>query len=100
MVSRMLDDASRDPEAFWAEAARSIPWLRGWDRVFEDRAPTFRWFVGAETNLSYSALDHHVERGRGGHAALVYLNERGERATFTSNQAPRVFRFQASRRQW
>jgi acetyl-CoA synthetase len=86
MVSRMLHDASRDPEAFWAEAARNVPWLRGWDRVFEDRKPTFRWFVGAETNLSYSALDHHVDDGRGGQAALMYLTERGDRATLTYAQ--------------
>ncbi len=86
MVSRMLDDAARDPEAFWARAAQNVPWLRGWDRVFEDRAPTFRWFVGAETNLSYSALDYHVGRGRGGQAALMYVNERGNRATFTYAQ--------------
>ena len=83
MVSRILHDASRDPEAFWARAAGDVPWLRGWDRVFEARAPTFRWFVGALTNLSYSALDHHVDHGRGGRAALMYVNERGERSTFT-----------------
>jgi acetyl-CoA synthetase len=86
MVSRLLGDASRDPEAFWARAAQQVPWLRGWDRVFEAHPPTFRWFVGAETNLAYSALDHHVARGRGGRAALIYLNERGERATFTYAQ--------------
>jgi acetyl-CoA synthetase len=86
MVSRMLHDASRDPEAFWAAAARNVPWLRGWDTVFEDRKPTFRWFVGAETNLSHNALDHHVRDGRGGQAALMYLTERGDRATFTYAQ--------------
>src|SRR5262245_15014517 len=57
-----------------------------WDRVFEARAPSFRWFVGAETNLAYSAIDHHVACGRGGHAALIYLNERGDRATWTYAQ--------------
>src|SRR5262245_47449695 len=86
MVSSMLDDASRDPEAFWARAAQRVPWLRGWNRVFEYRAPTFRWFVGGETNLSYSALDHHVVNGRGGQAALIYLNERGQRETLTYGQ--------------
>src|ERR1035438_6675530 len=43
----------------------------------------FKWFVGAQTNLAYNALDYHVKRGWGGHAALVYLNERGERRTYT-----------------
>lgn len=25
--------------------------------------PTFKWFVGGETNLAYNALDQHVKRG-------------------------------------
>src|SRR5690606_12113233 len=36
-----------------------------------------------QTNLCYNALDYHVERGWGGHTALVWLNERGERRLFT-----------------
>ena len=45
--------------------------------------PTFRWFEGGLTNLAWNALDHHVAGGRGGHAALVGVNERGERRVFT-----------------
>jgi acetyl-CoA synthetase len=86
IVRRWLDDGRRDPEAFWARAARELPWFRTWERVFDWTFPTFRWFIGAQTNLAYNALDHHVERGRGGHAALVYLNERGERRVLTYAQ--------------
>lgn len=49
-------------------------------------APTFRWYIGGETNLAYNALDYHVKRGWGGHTAFVYINERGERQTFTYAQ--------------
>ena len=80
VVQRWLDDARTNPEAFWDRAARELPWFRTWDTVLEWTPPTFRWFVGAETNLCYNALDHHVANGRGGHAALMYFNERGERA--------------------
>ena len=45
--------------------------------------PTFKWYVGAQTNLAYNALDHHVKRGWGGHTALIYINERGERRVYT-----------------
>jgi acetyl-CoA synthetase len=38
------------------------------------------------TNLCWNALDHHVETGRGAQAALVALNERGERRTFTYSE--------------
>jgi acetyl-CoA synthetase len=83
VVQRWIDEGLRDPEGFWARAASELPWFRTWDRVFEWTFPTFRWFIGAETNLAYNALDHHVARGRGAHTALVYLNERGERQVFT-----------------
>ena len=83
VVARWIQDGQRDPEAFWARAADHLHWFRRWDRVFEWTFPTFRWFIGAETNLAFNALDRHVAAGRGGHAALVYLNERGERAVLT-----------------
>jgi len=86
VVQRWIDDARRDPEGFWDRAARELPWFRTWDRTFEWTPPTFRWFIGAETNLCYNALDHHVANGRGGHAALIYVNERGERAVYTYAQ--------------
>jgi acetyl-CoA synthetase len=85
-VNRFIQDGLRDPEAFWERAAREVPWFRTWDRVFEWDFPTFRWFIGAETNLAYNALDHQVARGRGGHTALVYLNERGDRVLFSYAQ--------------
>jgi acetyl-CoA synthetase len=83
LVQRWLDDARRDPEAFWARAAGELPWSRPWERVFEARPPTFRWFIGAKTNLCRNALDHHVEQGRGAHDALIWFNERGERRVYT-----------------
>ena len=86
VVARWIQDGLRDPEAFWERAADALPWFRRWDRVFEWNPPTFRWFIGAETNLAYNALDRHVDAGRGGHAALIYFNERGELAISTYAQ--------------
>ncbi len=68
---------------FWAAAAEELPWFRPWKRLFEREGAGFRWFGGAETNLAWNCLDRHVEAGRGGHTALVYANERGERRSFT-----------------
>ena len=86
VVQRWIQDGLRDPERFWERAADELPWFRRWDRVFEWTFPTFRWFIGAETNLAYNAVDRHVAAGRAGHAALIYLNERGEREVFTYAQ--------------
>src|SRR5688572_14190119 len=82
-VLQWIDDARRDPDAFWDRAARELPWFRLWDRVFEWPVPSFRWFIGGKTNIAFNALDHHVAAGRGQHTALIYFNERGERRTFS-----------------
>ena len=55
----------RDPETFWAEAAREIDWYKPWDKVFDPYAGQYgRWFTGAECNTAWNCLDRHVERGR------------------------------------
>ena len=86
IVRSWQQDAADDPEAFWARAADALPWFRKWDEVFEPQPPTFRWFLGARTNISHNCLDHHVERGWGGHAALIYEREDGFQQTLTYAQ--------------
>ncbi len=64
---------SRDPEAFWADAAEAIDWYRRWDTVLDSsRAPLTSWFAGGLVNTCYNALDRHVERGRADQTALLY----------------------------
>ncbi|MBV8281071.1 MAG: AMP-binding protein, partial [Candidatus Eremiobacteraeota bacterium] len=82
-MQRWIEEGIKDPDRLWERAANNLPWFRRWERVMEWTPPTFKWFVGARTNLSHNALDYHVNRGWGGHAALVYLNERGERRVYT-----------------
>jgi len=63
----------KDPEGFWAEAAEDIHWYKRWDTVLDSSNPPFyRWFVGAETNTCYNAVDRHVEAGRGDQYAFIY----------------------------
>ncbi|HKG24749.1 MAG TPA: acetyl-coenzyme A synthetase N-terminal domain-containing protein, partial [Thermomicrobiales bacterium] len=83
IVKRWLQDAAADPDAFWGRAAEQVHWFRMWDTTFEWEPPTFRWFVGGQTNIAYNCLDLQVERGRGGQTALIGLNERGERRELT-----------------
>ena len=86
IANKWRNDAIADPNAFWERAAEALPWFRKWDEVFRWDFPEFRWFSGARTNIAYNAIDRHVERGWGGHAALAYANERGERHVFTYSQ--------------
>ncbi len=81
--AQLRREAEEDFEDFWARAAEELPWFRKWDKVFESDYPSFRWFPGAQTNLAYNCLDHHVKEGAGDHVALIYANELGARQTFT-----------------
>lgn len=82
-VNRWIQEGRDNPEAFWEKAAKELHWFRTWDSVFEWNYPAFRWFPGGQTNLAYNALDYHVKRGWGGHTALIYINERGDRRLLT-----------------
>jgi propionyl-CoA synthetase len=63
----------KDPEAFWAQAAKAVSWYRLWDKVLDPYAGQYgRWFVGAECNTAYNCLDRHVEAGHGARKALIY----------------------------
>lgn len=71
--SEVYDSWSRDPERFWAEAAKAIDWFRPADRIFAaDQGVYGRWFPGAETNTCYNCVDRHVAAGRGGNKAIIY----------------------------
>ena len=63
----------RDPDGFWAEAARDIDWYEPPKRVFDPNAGVYgRWFPDAVCNTCWNAVDRHVMRGRGAQPAIIY----------------------------
>ena len=68
----------RDPEGFWEEEARRIPWFRTWDRVLEWDMPFARWFPGGELNASYLCVDQHVKTWRKSKVAIYWEGEPGD----------------------
>ncbi|CAK4713027.1 hypothetical protein LEN26_002567 [Aphanomyces euteiches] len=61
------------PEEFWHEAAQDIPWFKPYTKVLcQENSPFNKWFVDGEMNTCYSAVDHHVETGRGDQVAIHY----------------------------
>jgi acetyl-CoA synthetase len=75
-----------DPEAFWAEQAGSLSWIRKWDRVLDWQPPFARWFDGGLLNLSANCLDRHVATWRRNKAAIIWEGEPGEVRTLTYQQ--------------
>jgi propionyl-CoA synthetase len=63
----------RDPEGFWAAAARDIDWIETPIRTFDPNAGVYgRWFVGGVCNTCWNAVDRHVENGRATQPAIIY----------------------------
>ncbi|MGX9391291.1 propionyl-CoA synthetase [Nitrobacteraceae bacterium UC4446_H13] len=63
----------RDPEGFWADAARAIDWIEPAKKVFDPAMGLYgRWFTGAVVNTCYNALDRHVANGRAEQLALIH----------------------------
>ncbi len=67
------DRSVKDPEGFWAEVASSFHWYKKWDKVvdWEFRTPDVKWFIGGKTNITYNALDRHLET-RGDQVAILW----------------------------
>lgn len=63
----------RDPDGFWAAAARQIDWFDPPRRIFDPASgPYGRWFPDATCNTCWNAVDRHVRDGRGEQNAIIY----------------------------
>jgi len=85
----MYQRSINDPEAFWAEAAENFHWHRKWDSVREFDFTgdiSIRFFAGGTTNVTYNALDRHLDT-RGHQTAIIWEgNEPGEDGKLTYRQ--------------
>jgi acetyl-CoA synthetase len=75
--------AAADPEAYWAEQARRLTWMRPFTEVLEWRAPHARWFHDGTLNASVNCLDRHVDAGLGDRVAYHWEGEPGDVRTIT-----------------
>jgi acetyl-CoA synthetase len=79
-----LDDAGyrakyeasvKDPEGFWAEAAKRIHWFKAPTRIkntnFGPDNVSIRWFEDGLTNVAYNCVDRHLHT-RGDQVAIIW----------------------------
>ncbi|MGH9820435.1 MAG: AMP-binding protein, partial [Pyrinomonadaceae bacterium] len=83
---KLMADAEKDPEGFWAKQAESLHWFKKWDTVLEWNEPHAKWFVGGKLNISYNCLDRHLETPRADKTAIIWEGEPGEIKTLTYRQ--------------
>jgi len=75
--------ANADYEAYWAEQARALEWIRPWKTVLEWTPPRAKWFLGGQLNVSQNCLDRHIGTARRNKAAIIWEGEPGDRRTLT-----------------
>jgi acetyl-CoA synthetase len=77
----------KNPQEFWAEKAKAIDWFRTWDKVLDDsNKPFYKWFSGGLLNISYNALDRHLDTPKKNMLAYIWEGEDGEVRTYTYYQ--------------
>ena len=62
-----------NPEKFWADKAEQFTWTKKWDKVLEwDFVSGInKWFLNGKTNISFNALDRHLET-QGDKPAIIW----------------------------
>lgn len=60
------------PTEFWATAASAVEWRKPWTEIHGQLDGLDRWFIGAECNTCWNAVDRHVHAGRGDVPALIF----------------------------
>jgi acetyl-CoA synthetase len=82
-TTALYEAGARDREAFWAEQARALEWIRPWDRVLDWNLPHAKWFVGGTLNASANCLDRHLGGPLRNKAAIIWEGEPGDRRVLT-----------------
>jgi len=87
---RLAAWAENDPEAFWAEQAKSLDWFAPFNQVLDwSNAPHAKWFLGGKLNASFNCVDRHLASWRKNKAAIIWEGEPGDSRTLTYQQLHR-----------
>ncbi|MDQ5815175.1 MAG: AMP-binding protein, partial [Actinomycetota bacterium] len=78
----VYEQASSDPDAWWASQAERLHWFKKWDAVSELDPPHHKWFVGGQLSASYNCLDRHLDE-HGDRVAYHWVGEPGDSRAVT-----------------
>jgi acetyl-CoA synthetase len=71
----MYEASVADPNAFWAEQARRVDWIKPFTKVkntsFDPHNVSIKWFEDGTLNLSYNCIDRHLAK-RGDQTAIIW----------------------------
>jgi acetyl-CoA synthetase len=76
---KLNSSAQANPEQFWTGMADELHWHKKWEKYTDDsNAPFYKFFVGAETNITYNCLDVHLTTANRNKIAYIWESEQGE----------------------
>jgi acetyl-CoA synthetase len=76
---KLNSSAQANPEQFWTGVADELHWHKKWDKYIDDKnAPFYKFFVGAQTNITYNCLDVHLTTANRNKIAYIWESEQGE----------------------
>ena len=71
----LYSDSVEDPEAFWAQQAKTLEWLKPFTQVKDTSYAVddlhIRWFADGELNVAANCLDRHLAE-RGEQTAIIW----------------------------
>ena len=79
---KLVETASANPEAFWAEQAKLLEWFEAPTRTLDWNPPHAKWFADGRLNVAHNCLDRHLEHN-GNKPALMWEAEDGSAIQFT-----------------
>ncbi|MEN3057479.1 MAG: acetyl-coenzyme A synthetase N-terminal domain-containing protein, partial [Candidatus Methanosuratincola petrocarbonis] len=81
VINEIRRQSLEDPETFWHRFADELFWYEKNGPVLQpiEDPPYARWFPLWKTNISYNALDRHVNSWRKNKVAIYWESEEGER---------------------
>ena len=75
----LYSESIKDPLKFWENHAKELHWYKKWDTVLDDtNKPFYKWFVNAQTNITYNCLDRHLTTYKRNKLALIWEGENGD----------------------
>jgi len=73
---KVYEESDKDPVSWWAKLAKEgITWFKEWTEPYRRVPPSYQWFIGGKLNISYNALDRHIDSWRRNKAAIIWEPE-------------------------
>ncbi|MBB5253808.1 AMP-binding protein [Sulfurisphaera ohwakuensis] len=80
-IRKLSEEAIKDPESFWKDKMHLISWFKEPEKIREGEPPFEKWFVNGYTNISYNAIDRHLDKSE--KVAFYWINEKLDTRSIT-----------------